>query len=203
MTTITELAKRLVGSEDERLIASGDLAAILRHPGVARQLARRLAEAAREIAPGREWSVEDLRDLLEAAVAGAAPDEARKLEGRQFRKRLRDHCALTQRYGDPFACVVVRLMPEKDAGVYAGVLDSVAERLRRTDMLFVYRRRFALILPRMQPSALTMTVDRVRRLVATGAGWDAVEEIHALVYPDPRFPDTQDVLDWAEDHLRD
>src|SRR5688572_28122639 len=111
MTTITELAKRLVGTEDEQLIASGDLAAICRH--------------------------------------------------------------------------------------------AVGERLRKTDMVFVYKRRFAMILPRMQPSALAPTVDRVRRLVAVGAGWDAVEEIHALLYPDPRFPETQDVLDWAEDHLRE
>lgn len=202
MTTVTDLAKRLIGSDDEATLKGADLAAICANPALARRLARRLAEAAREIAPGREWSVEDLRDLMEAAVMGKA-EEARVLEGRQFRKRLRDQCSLAERYGDKFACVIVALAAEREPGTYASVLDAVVERLRQTDMVFVYKRRFAMILPRMRPEAVGPLVERVRRLVAVGAGWDAVDGIHTLLFPDAAIAEPQEVLDWAEDHLRE
>jgi hypothetical protein len=202
VTTVTDLAKRLIGSDDEATLKSGDLAAICASPVLARRLARRLAEAAIEIAPGREWSVEDLRDLLEAAVVGKA-EEARVLEGRQFRKRLRDQCALAERYGDKFACVILALAPEREPGAYASALDAVVERLRQSDMVFVYKRRLALILPRMRPEALPPLVERVSRLVSIGAGETWVEGIHTLLFPDPDIKETQEVLDWAEDHLRE
>jgi hypothetical protein len=159
-------------------------------------------ELAEKIVPGRSWSVEDVRDILDAAVRGRRDPGVRIVEGRYFRKRLREQCALSERYGDPFAIVVISLLPEPQEGVYPSVLDAVVERLRRTDMVFLYRRRFALLLPRMRREALAPLVERVRELIEVGAGEAVIEEIESLVYPDPRHPDTQAVLDWAEDQLR-
>jgi hypothetical protein len=76
------------------------------------------------------------------------------------------------------------------------------ERLRKTDMVFLYKRRFALVLPRMRAESLEPLIERVRELVAVGAGEDVVEGIDALVYPDEQHAETQAVLDWAEDQLR-
>lgn len=202
MTTVTEAAKLLVGTDDEKLIKSGDLEKICANPAVARRLARRLAEAAREISPGREWSVEDLRDLLDAAT-GESLEQARIVEGRHFRKHLRAHCNIAARQGSPCACVVVALAPEREPGTYARVMDGVAEKLRRTDLAFVYKRRYALILPRITPSVLGPLLDRVKRLVVLGAGADAIQAIHATTFPDPTHLEVQSVLDWAEDRLRE
>jgi hypothetical protein len=202
MTTVTEAAKRLIGGEDEEALKEGDLARICASPALAQRLARRLAESAHEIAPGRQWSIEDLRDVLEVACRGPAPDKVRVLEGRYFRKRLREQCALAERYGDPFACVVVRVADDPGPHIYETVLDALSERLRRTDMIFLYKRRFALILPRMRAVSLGPLIDRVRRLVAAGVGDGALEDVRTLVYPDPLHADTQSVLDWAEDQLR-
>ena len=125
-------------------------------------------------------------------------------EGRHFRKRLREQCELAERYGDPFACVVVSLVDDVTDPVCAqSVLDAVTEGLRRTDMVFVYRRRFALILPRMRVEALTDFLDRIQKLVSFGAGESTVTSIASMVYPNARLPDTRAVLDWAEDMLRD
>ena len=202
MTTVTEAAKRLIGGDEEEALKSGDLGRICADPAIAQRLARRLAEAANEIAPGRQWSMEDLRDVLEVACRGPASDRVRVLEGRYFRKRLREQCALAERYGDPFACVIVRVSQDMGPAVYDGVLDALGERLRRTDMIFLYRRRFALILPRMRAVSLGPLIERVRKLVSVGVDAAALDSVRTLVYPDPLHRDTQSVLDWAEDQLR-
>lgn len=203
MTTVTEAAKRLLGIEDEEAIKSGDLARICGDPVLAQKFARRLVEAAREVSAAREWTIEDLRDVLEAAVNGAPQDRVRLLEGRYFRKRLREQCALSERYGDAFACVVMTVAHERDTPIYESILDAVTERLRRTDMMFLYKKRVAIILPRMGKDAVEPFVERLRKLVEIGAGEGAVETISALSFPNPDYAETQNVLDWAEDQLRE
>jgi len=202
MTTVTEAAKRLIDGEEEDALTSGDLSRICADSLLAQRLGRRIAAAAQEIAPGRQWTLEDLRDVLEVACRGPAPDSVRVLEGRYFRKRLREQCALAERYGDPFACVVVHLSDDHDPATYESVLDAITDRLRRTDMVFLYKRRFALILPRMRAVSLGPLVERVRQLVGVGAGEEALDRVRSLVFPDPAYADTQSVLDWAEDQLR-
>lgn len=202
MTTVTETAKRLGEGLDLSDLDEADLATICGDPLLAQRFARQVADLAVEVIPGRQWSVEDLRDILEAAVRGRRREGVRIVEGRYFRKRVREQCALADRYGDPFAVVVISLLPEPQGGVYQSVLDAVVERLRRTDMVFLYKRRFALVLPRMRPESLQALVERVRQLIGVGAGEGVIEEIESLVYPNPKQNETQAVLDWAEDQLR-
>lgn len=202
MTTVTEAAKRFGEGLDLSELEDADLATICNDPLLAQRIARQLTDLAEEVIPGRRWSVEDLRDILEAAVRGSREPGVRIVEGRYFRKRVREQCALSDRYGDPFAVVVVAVRPEPMDGAYQSVLDAIVERLRRTDMVFLYRRRFALVLPRMQAGSLAPLVTRVRELIGAGVGEEVIESIASLVYPDAAHRDTQSVLDWAEDQLR-
>lgn len=203
MTTVTEAAKRLFREGDEESLREGDLGKICSDVALAQRFARRLAEAARELSPGRHWSAEELRDVLEVAVRGVRHDHAQVLEGRYFRKRLREQCALAERYGDPFACVVITLEPGLRSEGYQSVLDAVTEGLRRSDMIFLYRRRFALVLPRMRVEALEPMIGRLQKLVAVGVGEEALESIASLVFPNERVTDTRGVLEWGEDQLRE
>lgn len=211
MTTVTEAAKRILGDADESAIEDGDLKRICAEPALAQRFARKLAEAARGMSPGREWTPEDLREVLEVAVHGTSQHSARLLEGRYFRKRLREQIHLADRYGDSFAILVITVARGVNRGVYSSVLDASTERLRRTDMVFLYRRRFAVVLPRMREAGLQPMVERLESLVAVGAGSAVLERIASLVYPDPQRSDDPDeveesgrrVLDWAEDQLRD
>jgi hypothetical protein len=200
MTTVTEAAKRL--GVDLHPLDQADIETLRADPVLAQQFARRLALAAKEIAPNAEWSVEDLRDVLEVAVQGTASEGVRVVEGRYLRKRVREHCAFTERYGEPFALVVVQLVPEPHEGLYAKVVESVVEKLRRSDMIAIYRRRFALLLPRMQRQALGGLLDRIAARVDQVAGKKVVQAVEGQMYPDPGYPDTQSVLDWLEDQLR-
>lgn len=202
MTTVTETAKRIGDGLDLSELEEADLATILADPLLADRFARQLAELANDVIGRRKWSIEDLRDIFDAAVRGRQAEGVRIVEGRYFRKRVREQCALADRYGDPFAVVVISLLPEPSDGVYQSVLDAVVERLRRTDMVFLYRRRFALVLPRMREESLAPLVSRVRELIDIGVGAEVIQTIDSLVYPDGVAGDTQAVLDWAEDQLR-
>lgn len=206
MTTVTESIKRVLEVEDLSALRDGDLDRICANPMLAQRFARRLAGLASQIAPGREWTPEDLRDLLEVAVHGSAQQSARVLEGRYFRARLREQVNLADRYGDTFAVAVVTITEGVADGVYSSVLDAVTERLRQTDMVFLYRRRFALLLPRMRASGLEPLIGRMRALVDVGAGVGAIDHIASRVYPDGLSAEGDAegarVLDWAEDQLR-
>jgi hypothetical protein len=202
MTTVTETAKRIGDGLDLSELEEADLATICSDPLLAQRVAKQLSDLAHAVLPGRRWSIEDLRDILDAAVRRGSERGVRIIEGRYFRKRVREQCALADRYGDPFAVVIVHLGPEPHDGLYPTVLDAIAERLRATDMLFLYRRRFAIVLPRMQRDALARLIDRVRELVHATAGDGAIEAIDSLLYPTEDCGDTQAVLDWAEDQLR-
>lgn len=202
MTTVTETAKRIGDGLDLSELEDADLASICGDPLLAQRIARQIVELAEDVVPGRRWSVEDVRDILDSAVRGRREHSVRIVEGRYFRKRVREQCALSERYGDPFAVIVIALSTEPQDGLYQSVLDAIVERLRRTDMVFLYKRRFALVLPRMRAESLAPLVERVRELIRVGAGEAAIERVGSLVYPDAQHPDTQAVLDWAEDQLR-
>ena len=202
MTTVTETAKRIGDGLDLSELEDADLASICQDPLLAQRIARQIVELAEDVIPGRRWSVEDVRDILDSAVRGRRDQGVRIVEGRYFRKRVREQCALADRYGDPFAVVVIALHTEPQEGVYQSVLDAIVERLRRTDMVFLYKRRFALVLPRMRTESLAPLVERVRELIQVGAGEGVIENIESIVYPDADHAETQSVLDWAEDQLR-
>lgn len=202
MTTVTETAKAFGDGIDLSELEEADLDTICGDPLLAQRFAKYIVKAAGGTVPGGPWSIEDLRDILDAAIRGRRREGVRIVEGRYFRKRVREQCALAERYGDPFAVVVISLRKEPQVGAYQSVLDAVVERLRSTDMVFLYKRRYALVLPRMRDETLGPLIERVRQLISVGAGDDVVEDIQTLVYPDEAHADTQSVLDWAEDQLR-
>lgn len=199
MTTVTEAAKRL--GLDPHSLDQADLALIKSDPALAQQFARRLAGIAKDLSPHAAWSLEDLRDVLEVAIQGTQ-ESSRIVEGRYLRKRVREQVAYADRYGESFALVVVRLAPEPTPGLYAGAAQQVVEKLRRSDMITVYRRRIAMLLPRMRREALDPLVARVRARLDADAGRRVVEDVEHLVYPADQQGDTQSVLDWLEDQLR-
>lgn len=199
MTTVTEAAKRL--GLDPHSLEKAELDDLRRDPVLAQQFARRLAAIARDLLPGHTPSVEDLRDILEVAVQGARAGD-RIVEGRYLRKRVREQCAYAERYGESFAMVVLQLVPEPEPGVYVMAMEGVVEKLRRSDMATVYRRRVAMLLPRITPDALAPLVHRVRQRLDLSAGMPVVEGTTSLVYPSADHRETQSVLDWLEDALR-
>ncbi len=200
MTTVTEAAKRL--GIDLHPLEQADMATLKNDAVLAQQFARRLLLSAKEIAPSASWSVEDLLDVIEAAVHGRIPDADRVVEGRYLRKRVRELCAYAQRYGEPFSMVVLKLSKEPRDGLYGSMAEPIVAHLRQTDMVTAYRRRFAILLPRMKPEALDALAQRLSGVANELAGAVVVESTAATMFPIEGLDETQLILDWLEDQLR-
>jgi hypothetical protein len=200
MTTVTEAAKRL--GIDLHPLERADVATLKDDIVLAQQFARRLLASAKEIAPEADWSVEDLLDVVEAAVHGRVPDGERVVEGRYLRKRVRELCAYAERYGEPFAMLVLKLTREPREGLYGSMAQPLVSMLRKTDMVTAYRRRFAVLLPRMDASALPGLAARLRAVADDLAGARVVESAATATFPAAGLDETQQILDWLEDQLR-
>lgn len=200
MTTVTEAAKRL--GIDLHPLEQAELGTLKDDAVLAQQFARRLLLGAKEIAPNASWTVEDLLDVLEAAVHGRIPDVDRVVEGRYLRKRVRELCAYAERYGEPFAMVVLKLAREPREGLYGSMAEPIVAKLRKTDMITAYRRRFAILLPRMEAGALASLGLRVSEVADGLAGAQVVEAVASTMFPGEGIEETQAILDWLEDQLR-
>ncbi len=200
MTTVTEAAKRL--GIDLHPLEQAELATLKDDAVLAQQFVRRLLLQAKEIAPNATWSAEDLLDVVEAAVHGRIPDLDRVVEGRYLRKRVRELCAYAERYGEPFAMVVLKLAREPKEGLYGSMAHPIVEKLRRTDMVTAYKRRFAVLLPRMDAAALPALSERLAAVANDLAGAKVVEATTSTMFPIPDLDETQLILDWLEDQLR-
>lgn len=200
MTTVTEAAKRL--GIDLHPLEQAELATLKDDAVLAQQFVRRLLLHAKEIAPNATWSAEDLLDVVEAAVHGRIPDLDRVVEGRYLRKRVRELCAYAERYGEPFAMVVLKLAREPKEGLYGSMAHPLVAKLRRTDMVTAYKRRFAVLLPRMEAGALPALSERLATVANDLAGTKVVEATTSTMFPMPELDETQLILDWLEDQLR-
>lgn len=201
-TSVTEAVTPL-GPVDVEITQLSDLKAICADPVLAQRVARELLGFAAQTFEGRAWTLEDLRDVLDAACSGPArAREERVLQGRHFRKRLREQCALADRYGDAFGCVVMQFDCALTDLLMAKLQDAIVGQLRGSDTVFMYRRRVAIVLPRCSRAALDSLNERLRGCVVTEIGENALAAAPTLLYPGDGARATQAVLDWAEDQLR-
>lgn len=199
MTTVTEAAKRL--GIDQHPLEQADIETLKNDAVLAQQFARRLLLDAKNLAPNAAWNMEELLAVMEAAVHGRVPATDRVVEGRYLRKRVRELCAISERFGDPFAMVVLKLGKEPREGLYGTMAEPLVAKLRQGDMVTAYRRRLAVLLPSIEPAALPTVASRIRRVAEDLAG-PVVEMTAQTMFPTLELTETQSILDWLEDQLR-
>jgi GGDEF domain-containing protein len=162
---------------------------------------RQLLQAAAKMIPAREWSVQDLRDILTFVIEGGV-DVVPMLEGRYLRKRLKEQLARAERYQEPFSLMFIGVGEDVDQIHHQSLVDLLGERLRRSDMVFLYRRKAAIILPHTNEKAAEGLIARIRSLATATIPPEVQIEVLIRTYPHADFPHPADVLDWAEDQLR-
>lgn len=199
MSTVTDLAPPK-GPGDPN--APLTFEAVTTDPESANRLVRELVHRAVQLVADREWSLEDLRDVLEFALRSELPP-IRILEGRHFRKRLKEELARSERYATPFSLVVATLVAEQTREVYDSIVGALEERLRRTDMVFIYKRRFAILLPHTGAPVAEKLLGRIRALIGAVVAPGSGLRMELQTYPAREIEGTRAMLDWAEDRLRE
>lgn len=187
----------------QRLQPVFDFESISKDHKSAERFVRRLLDAATLLVPDREWSDEDLREVIE--FAGASASEAVPvLSARQYRKRLREEAARADRYKQTFSTMIVKLAEKGEDEDYASVLDALIERLRKTDLVFLYKRHVAILMPHTGAPVLTTLVGRIRALIAAVASMDADEiGIESCSYPSREMASADTLLAWADGNLKE
>lgn len=148
----------------------------------------------------REWTVQDLADVLTFVLEGG-DNPVQFIEGRYLRKRVREQIARAERYKEPFSIMILGFSGGAEAENYEGLVDLLTERLRRSDMVFLYKHRVAILLPHTPHNVLKSLEERIVKLAEATLGLKSIEFM-VISYPAEQFEGPEGVLDWVEDQLR-
>ncbi len=199
MTTVTNVDRPKKPADPN---APLDFATVTTDPEAVKRVIGELVAHAARMVPDREWSLEDLRDVVEFAIRSELPP-VRIFEGRHLRKRLKEEIARAERYATPFSLVVATLVSEQSQSVFDSIVGALEERLRRTDMVFLYKRRFAVLLPHTGAPVAEKLLGRIRALIGAVAEAGSELRMELQTYPAREIEGPQAMLDWSEDRLRD
>ena len=199
MTTVTDVARTKPARDPD---AKVDFEALTTDPEAAKRFVTEIVHRAVQLVGDREWSTEDLRDVIEFALRSELPP-IRILEGRHFRKRLKEEIARAERYSTAFSLVVATLVTEQPQEVYDSIVGALEERLRRTDMVFLYKRRFAILLPHTGAPIAEKLLGRIRALIGAVVAPGTELRMELQTYPAREIEGPRAMLDWAEDRLRE
>ena len=162
---------------------------------------RYLIVAASKMIP-RQWTAQDLQDILTFVIEGGE-SPFQFIEGRYLRRRIQDQIVRAERYNEPFSLLVIKTADLLDADTYTGLVELLIERLRKSDMVFLYKQKIAILLPHTPGAVLERLIGRINRLAAASE----IEGHEGMAFATASFPSSvfmtpYEILDWIEDQLR-
>jgi hypothetical protein len=193
---------RVTGKKDTDVHPMMSYTAVTSHREMAVAFVRELIRHGNRIMNDHELTIEDLVTICHLALAQRETGVL-MLEGRHLRARVSEQISRADRYKEPFSLMFVKLNASLDRSGYDSVVDTLCERMRKTDMMFIFKSRLALILPHTLKEPCGILATRIQQLLETAVASGIIDGIPTLTYPDPEITARSQVLDWAEDQLRD
>ena len=89
----------------------------------------------------------------------------------------------------------------RNTASYDAVVDTLCERMRKTDLMFLFKYRIVLILPHTKAEGCEILSRRIQELLGP-AMKEMKIEMSFTTYPSEQFATGTEVLDWAEDKIR-
>lgn len=175
--------------------------AVTSHPAMAEAFIDQLLRMGNHVIPDHELTAEDLLKICQVSLERR--DEGISVEeGRDLRRRVDEQVSRADRYSEPFSMIILKLQKDASSGTYDSVVDTLCERMRQTDFIFLFKTRIALILPHTLRESREILKKRICELLETAIADSKSIEFAESTYPDPSFKKGSDVLDWSEDQLR-
>jgi hypothetical protein len=197
----TTVVTKITADKDSKVQPAMSFTAVTSHKEMADAFVREILRLAQRIIPDHELSIEDLMAICHMALdrreAGIV-----MMEGRHLRGRVAEQISRADRYDEPFSLMVLRLEELPDKAAYESVVETLCERMRKTDLMFMFKHRIVLILPHTPRKPRRMLEERIKCLLEAAFNEVRNMDIHGLTYPDPSLKNKSSVLDWVEDHLR-
>jgi hypothetical protein len=192
---------RVSGNKDSSVQPLMSYTAVTSHREMAEAFVKEVMRFGQRIMPDHDLTVEDMIAIFHIALnkrdAGVV-----MLEGRHLRGRITEQLSRADRYSEPFSLMVIKLEESTTKAEYEAVVDTLCERMRKTDLMFLFKSRLVLILPHTKKENCDMLSDRIGQLLKDAVNTGIQVDISHLTYPDADRPGKSTVLDWAEDQLR-
>jgi hypothetical protein len=199
--TSTTVVTRVSPREDSHETPMMSFTAITTHRAMAEAFVRELIKVGQRMMEDRELSLEDLSQICHVALDKREAG-IKMLEGRHLRGRVGEQLSRADRYDEPFSLLALRFQEQPDATAYDAVVDTLCERMRNTDLMFLFKSRIILVLPHTPTEACAMLKERISVLLAAAVTPPPEMAMDGLTYPAPDVEKSSQVLDWCEDQLR-
>jgi hypothetical protein len=201
-TTQNTTVTRVTGKRGSGEVSLMSYTAVTSHRGMAEAFVNEMIRIGQKIMPDHELSVEDLMNICNIAVAKEERGVV-MFEGRHLRGRVSEQISRANRYKEPFSLIVIKLNnAAAGSNTYDSVVDTLCERMRQTDLMFLFKSRLVLILPHTAGEACEMLTERIETLLEGTVNPQPPIEFGHLTYPNDDITQNSQVLDWVEDQLR-
>ena len=124
------------------------------------------------------------------------------VSGRHLRARISEQVSRAKRYGEPFSLLVLDLDKIETVDDYDAIVDTLRERMRQTDLIFLFKHRIVLMLPHTSAAPCQVLLERIQMLLKECIVNLPDLPISKLTYPNDAMTKSMEVLDWAENKLR-
>ena len=176
--------------------------AVTSHQAMAAAFVNEMLRTVQVLIPDRDLTAEDLLSILQRALFDDKERSITMVSGRHLRSRISEQVSRARRYHEPFSLVVLKMDAEMSKEDYDAVVDTLRERMRQTDMIFLFKHRIVLLLPHTEHEACLLLEDRIQTLIRNCLSDHPPVETARMTFPNPEFEKGMEVLDWAENQLR-
>ena len=176
--------------------------AVMSHPNMAEAFINELTRIAQKMIPDREITGQDIYSIFQLAMTERIESTVTMVGGRHLRARITEQVSRASRYGEPFSILVLNLDNIDSPDDYEAIVDTLRERMRQTDFLFLFKVRVVILLPHTDEEACSTLVARIRILLENCLAHQPELKMAHLTIPHHDFSKTSQVLDWAENQLR-
>lgn len=198
-TVVTRVSNEKKGRSPDTPMMS--FTAVTTHRTMAEAFVQELLKAGQQIIEDRELTVEDIFSICAVALDDRE-EGMTMLEGRHLRGRVAEQISRADRYEEPFSLMVLGLDEVPDKASYDSVVDTLCERMRKTDIMFLFKARIVLILPHTNGTQIRQLTERIQGLLAAAFEVPPRIGITTTTYPDREHESSSHLLDWVEDQLR-
>jgi hypothetical protein len=199
--TASTVVTRVSSQEKPREHPRMSITAVTSHQSMAEAFVRELIAHGQRLVPDHDLTLADLATICHVAMDKGEAGIT-MLEGRHLRGRVGEQISRANRYDEPFSLIALKFSERPKPAVYDSVVDTLCERMRKSDLMFLFKTRLILVLPHTPKEACEMLKGRIKGLLEAAYSPPPEIDMAGTTYPDPEIEHANEVLDWCEDQLR-
>jgi GGDEF domain-containing protein len=197
-TAVTRISS--VGKPNEHAVMT--FSAVISHQAMAEAFINELIRIAQRLIPDHSITPEELLAILQRSLDEQGSRSITLVSGRHLRARISEQVSRAKRYEEYFSLLVLHLDEVEQIDDYDAIVDTLRERMRQTDLIFLFKHRIVLLLPHTESDSCRVLLERIQMLVTECMVNAPNIPIERMTFPNDDMNHSMQVLDWTENQLR-